>query len=518
MIETSFHESMVNQAIQETSTTFPMILMMLCSFFLVWLAKFHWDKRKLYRFAARLPGPPAYPIIGSVLSFIGGPSRVFSNILALWEAYPDFFRVWFSYRLIFSTSKPEHLEILLNNPLSLEKDHFYRFTKPIVGNGLLVAPVDIWRKHRKIINLAFGQKVLGTFVPIYAEQSKILITNLEKKVEETDFDIFPLLSAYTLDSLCESSMGIKVEAQTKSAGLGQWMDEALRITFIRMANIPYHVDFIFNFTKISRILKESLSKFHEFTGKVVKERSQLFQKKQVILQRGEEIYEEGIKRQTFLDLLLQMRGHKFTNEELRDEVDMFTIAGTDTTASTLGFCFIMLGMHQDIQQKIYEEVIETLGEDREVNCEDLPHMHLLERFIKETLRLFPVAPFIVRLTQGEINIGEHVVPPDCTIFLGIYMVHRDGKYWKDPLKFDPDRFLPEEIKKRHPYCYLPFAGGPRNCIGYKYAHMVMKTVLSMTLRKFVITTKFKSIVDMKLKANVVLRPADGYRVTVHLRE
>lgn len=129
------------------------------------------------------------------------------------------------------------------------------------------------------------------------------------------------------------------------------------------------------------------------------------------------------------------------------------------------FVFMMLGMFQDIQERVYEEIIDVIGPDRSVTYKDLPNLQLMERVIKETMRLFPVGPILVRKLTGDIAMGDKVLPEGGSVVLGIIVCHRNPEIWPDPLKFDPDRFLPEEVAKRHPYAWLPFSGGPRNCVG-----------------------------------------------------
>lgn len=142
----------------------------------------------------------------------------------------------------------------------------------------------------------------------------------------------------------------------------------------------------------------------------------------------------------------------------------------------------MLGMHPEIQQKVYEEIMDVIGPDRPVEHSDLPQLKYTERFIKEVLRLFPVGPLVVRAHETDINLGkllkyfarksfiatipgDYVLPKGSSSVLVIIHMHRNPEYWPNPLRFDPDRFLPEEVAKRHPFAYVPFTGGPRICIG-----------------------------------------------------
>ena len=100
-----------------------------------------------------------------------------------------------------------------------------------------------------------------------------------------------------------------------------------------------------------------------------------------------------------------------------------------------------------------------------VKPEDLQHLVYLEKVIKETLRLFPVAPILLRKVKENLPIGERTLPKGSAALIVVLQVHRDEKNWPQPLEFNPERFSPEETAKRHPYSYLPFSAGPRNCIG-----------------------------------------------------
>lgn len=131
------------------------------------------------------------------------------------------------------------------------------------------------------------------------------------------------------------------------------------------------------------------------------------------------------------------------------------------------FVFIMLGMFPDYQERVYEEIMDVIGPDRRITVHDLPKLQFMERVIKETMRIFPVGPLLVRKLTGDIMLRGKILPEGGSVVLGIMSLHRDPKIWPDPMKFDPDRFLPEEVAKRHPYAWLAFSGGPRNCVGKK---------------------------------------------------
>ncbi|XP_063927146.1 cytochrome P450 4C1-like [Zophobas morio] len=382
--------------------------------------------------------------------------------------------------------------------------YLYKYAVPVCGYGLFTAPVPIWKRHRKIIMPAFNQKILDGFVEVFGRQSTTMCTQLEKHVDEK-FDLFDVVSKCSLDILCETAMGVTINAQNGDSDFGHCVDRLLEIVFLRMFVIWYHFDCIFKWTGLYQDERRLTQQFNDFTEKIIKERMERF---------------EGnvgtFKRKAFLDLLIGE--DKLTIEEIRDEVKTFMIAGSDTTATTNCFIFAMLGMHPLVQDRVLEEVVGVVGTDREVLPEDLPHLKYTERVIKETLRLFPNGPYIVRDIEDDLVLDDDLIlPKGSSAILGIIHVQRNSKYWPDPLKFDPDRFLPEEVAKRHPFAYLPFSGGPRNCVGPRYAMMTMKAVLATVIRRFEFSTSYKTVEDIKLKTNLVLRPVDGFKVFVTTR-
>lgn len=117
---------------------------------------------------------------------------------------------------------------------------------------------------------------------------------------------------------------------------------------------------------------------------------------------------------------------------------------------------------------MYQEIYDHFGDsDRPVTLEDLPAMKYLECCLKETMRLYPSVPAIRRRITEEVQIEGYTIPVNTTVQLQIYAAHRNEEVFPEPLSFKPERFLQDQSIGRHPYAYIPFSAGPRNCIGIK---------------------------------------------------
>ncbi|XP_071647098.1 cytochrome P450 4C1-like [Temnothorax longispinosus] len=219
------------------------------------------------------------------------------------------------------------------------------------------------------------------------------------------------------------------------------------------------------------------------------------------------------KRLAMLDLLIAAsRDGLMTDSDIREEVDTFMFEGHDTTA--MGLCFIsaLLAEHKNIQDRVRNEVNTALQKNEQKFTmkllQDLPY---LDRCIKEALRLYPSVFAISRIAGEDVKLQSYLVPAGTFLLLNIYGVHRDPNFWSNPEEFDPDRFLPEKIRHRHPYSYLPFSAGPRNCIGQRFAMLEMKAMIAPLVHNFYLEP-IDYLKNLRMQLDLVLRPAQPLRV------
>ncbi|KAL6420612.1 hypothetical protein ACFW04_014644 [Cataglyphis niger] len=168
-----------------------------------------------------------------------------------------------------------------------------------------------------------------------------------------------------------------------------------------------------------------------------------------------------------LDLLIAAsRENSLSDLDIREEVDTFMFEGHDTTSMSMTFALLLLAEHKEIQERVRVEIDSAMQENGgKLTMKLLQNLSYLERCLKEALRLYPSVFSILRNIKEDVKLHSYDIPAGTMIYLNIYAVHRDPNFWPNPEVFDPDRFLPERIQNRHPYSYLPFSAGPRNCIG-----------------------------------------------------
>ncbi|XP_063930398.1 cytochrome P450 4C1-like isoform X1 [Zophobas morio] len=365
--------------------------------------------------------------------------------------------------------------------------------------------MSVWKRHRKMINPIFNRKNLDHFVEVFAKQSTALGEYLEKYVGMHDVNLFQIVKRCNLDITCETMLGVQTNAQEGESEVAKWIDKFSEIMLYRLYKFWYHYDFIFKWTTLYNEGEEFINKYNLFI-------------KDIIKNKDKSVTSES---PTLLDFLLDLFANRseLTTDEIVDEIKTFVLAGFDTTTVMSCFVITMLAMHPDIQKRVYDEVLTVLGPERMSDFRDLPCLKYTDLVIKETLRLFPVLPFIAREVLEDLCLDEVItLPKGSLLLLGVIQVHRSAEYWSDPLKFDLDRFLPETATNRHPFTYIPFSAGPMNCIGQKYGKMAFKTIVAILVRKFQFRTEYKTVDEIKLTNKVIVRPRDGFKCSFEMRK
>lgn len=232
----------------------------------------------------------------------------------------------------------------------------------------------------------------------------------------------------------------------------------------------------------------------------------------------------------FIDLIRKARnpetGIGLDDQEVRDQLNLFVLAGYETTANTLTFTSYLLAQNPHVEQKLVEEIDRLApksGSGQELAFKDLADFTYLNNVINEALRLYPPGAMLSRYAEKDVSLQgsngkEYHIRKGTSIVIPVYSIHRDEDYWENPSEFDPDRFSPEHSEKRPKWAHLPFGIGPRNCIGQRFAMEEAKLALIALYRDYTLKLHPRTEVPLKLRAGITLSPKDGVFLTVHRRQ
>ncbi|XP_046489385.1 cytochrome P450 4g15-like [Neodiprion pinetum] len=518
---------------------------------------YYLENSRIVKMGHLIPGPPTVPFLGNALIVLNvEPTQIIAK-LSTFASYGKVIRAFMGPLLYVFIIDPKDIEIILSSHVHIDKSFEYRFFKPWLGEGLLISTGEKWRSHRKIIAPTFHLSILRTFVPLFYENSKVLVSKMREVVGK-EFDCHDYLSATTVDILLETAMGVK---DTKMDGAG--FEYAMAV--MKMCDIVHRrayklwtrFDFFFNLTKSAKTQEKLIGTIHGLTNNVIKEKRskydamatqdkiriksvdsckniepEVFEKNSTEEKVGydyvrddlDDIDENDVgekKRLAFLDLMMELarNGANLTDVEIKEEVDTIMFEGHDTTAAGSSFVLCLLGYYQDIQEKVCQELDEIFeGSDRETTFNDTLEMKYLERVILETLRLFPPVPLIARKLNEDVKLvtGGYVIPEGATVLIPPYQVHRQEEIYPNPEQFNPDNFLPENMQQRHYYGFIPFSAGPRSCVGRKYAMLKLKVLLSTVLRHYKILSDVP-VKEFHLVPDIILKRADGFRIRIEPR-
>ncbi|KAH8420594.1 hypothetical protein KR009_011945, partial [Drosophila setifemur] len=490
---------------------------------LIYLLKF---KRQI-DIISYMPGPPALPLVGHGHHFIGKePHEMVKQIFDFMQLYgskDQTLKVWLGPELNVLMGNPKDVEVVLGTLRFNDKAHEYNALEPWLKEGLLVSRGRKWHKRRKIITPAFHFKILDQFVDVFEKGSRDLLINMEQdrlKHGDSGFNLYDWLNLCTMDTICETAMGVSINAQTNADS--EYVQAVKTISMVlhkRMFNIFYRFDLTYMLTPLARAEKKALKVLHDFTEKIiVQRREELMRggdKEEAQAQaQAEADVDVGAKRKmAFLDILLQssIDDRPLTNMDIREEVDTFMFEGHDTTSSALAFFFYNIATHPVEQQKCFEEIRSVFGEDKAtpVTYELLNKLHYVDLCVKETLRLYPSVPLLGRRVIEDCDINGKLIPAGTNIGISPLYIGRREDLFSEPNSFKPERFdVVTSAEKLNPYAYIPFSAGPRNCIGQKFAMLEIKAIVANVLRHYQVDFVGDTSEPPVLIAELILRTKD----------
>jgi cytochrome P450 len=369
--------------------------------------------------------------------------------------------------------------------------------EPIVGRNsvLLLDGKEHLRQRRLLMPPLHGERMQA-----YAELMAEIATKTAARMPVGErFAIHPFMQEVTLQVILRAVFGLTEGAQMSdlAAVLNEYMTPPpAAMIFVPPKMLPY--------------LDLPLSPYRAFLrrrGKVDRALREIIRARQA---------SDNRERTDILSMLLEARdeeGRGMTEDELRDELMTMLIAGHETTATALSWTFGFLLGHPEVSERLQAEVDGACDEQGLPDAAALASSEFLDAVIKESLRLRPIVPDVVRYVRSPTQFAGHEIPVGAFLSPCIHLAHRRAESWPDPDRFNPQRFVGAKVD---PYAWLPFGGGIRRCLGMAFALYEMKIVLGVILQRARMRLATKDPLKI-VRRGVTLAPAGGMPVVVEER-
>ncbi|XP_070556572.1 cytochrome P450 3A8-like [Ptychodera flava] len=476
-----------------------------------------------------IPGPTPWPLVG--------------NFIQLSTGFHDREMEWYKkYGKVFGIYEGRQPVLEVVDPGMCKQicvKHFTSFynrrrlpldSKPL--NHALISLVDErWKNKRNTLTPAFSGAKIRSMSPIVNSAATTMIRVLGKHCKEgKTVQCKNVFGGYVVDSIGSAGFGVDVNSQeqpghpfvkhVKEAFSSGFYNPVLMAVFIFPFLTP-----ILNWLNIGFFSKRVLKYFLNLTETTIEIRKNQdpSEKKVDFLQQmldSHEVYDQHIKENAAEE---DENGIQLVKDEKLDTHDVlaqsfiFFLGGYETTSTMMSFLAYSMATNPDVQEKLCAEIDDVMADHDEPTYEAVSKMPYLDMVVCETLRMYPPGIRFDRECNEDVTISGIHIPKGMIIAVPIYVIHHDPKIYPEPEKFIPERFTKEEKEKRHPYAWLPFGAGPRNCIGMKFVMLEAKIGLVRIFKRFTFEPCAETEIPPKLGKTGFLTPPAGIKLTVKPR-
>jgi len=365
-------------------------------------------------------------------------------------------------------------QILVRDHAAYTKGSDFERVKLLLGKGIFVSDGAHWRRARTMAQPAFTRRHLRRLIDLIVAQVEARARAWSTLAEDVSpVDITTETNEFALELILRAIFGADYDERIVTDGNNPF-------SFLAEEQAR-DIDLVVRFRDLRSLVRE------------------------IIARRTKAFNTDG---NDFLSVYLQATdkaGNGFSDRELMDEVMTLVIAGFETSASTLNWAWYHLATQPGVAERIAEESERYLVRGRPVDANLVEQLSYAERFINETLRLFPPGWIFSRRARVDTVLDDFDVPAGTEIFISPYILHRSAEFWPEPASFDVNRFLPDRFGARQQAAFIPFSLGPRRCIGEYFAMLEMKIHLALLVRRFKV--KLTSAAQPSLDLGINLRSA-----------
>jgi cytochrome P450 len=395
----------------------------------------------------------------------------------------------FAYRVdswsVVVVNHPDHIKHVLQ-----DKDHNFTkegtpdlmMLKPMLGEGLMTSEGDSWLWQRHLIQPGFHRERIESFGRLMTDATGAMLDRWEDVADTgRPLEVAAEMSRLTLNIVARALFTADISEE------GDDFSHAVDVMNEYMANFDR-----FDITRLRQFNAAQAS-----LNKVVQ---------RIISQRRQRSEDTGDLLSMLMSAYDERTGEGMSDRQLRDQIFTLLMAGHETTAKALTWTLYLMDQHRDVAARLRAELNTTLG-GKIPTFQDLANLPYAWMVIQEAMRVYPPVWLVSRLCRVEDVIGGFLVPTGSLVIVSPYTMHRHKDFWDDPEVYKPERFRPEACAARPPFAYLPFSGGPRQCVGRAFATVETQLVLATIMQRYELR-----LVDghrVEPEALVTLRPKYG---------
>lgn len=396
-------------------------------------------------------------------------------------------------------SDPEHIrEVLAVRHRDFHKGVGLQRARAIVGNGLLTSEDELHRRQRRLIQPAFHhqriEEYAATMVACAGRTSErwhgLAGGPTARAAAPPRIDAHAEMMRLTLTIVARTLFGFDVE--DRAAAIGRAMEACLAL-FQRIGTMP-----------LAGVLEwlplPGTIRYHRARRKL---NAIVYD---MIHERQAAAADSGDLISMLLRAVDDETGARMSDTQLRDEVITLFLAGHETTADALAWSWLLLAQHPAVEARLHEELASVLGA-RPATAADVPRLRYTRAIVAETLRLYPPAWIIGRRAIRDTEIGGYAIPAGAIVLVSPWVVHHDARWFAQPCRFEPERWLDGSEARRPRFSFFPFGGGPRICIGEQFAWTEAVLALATLARRW----RLRPAPDLRvgLQPSITLRPRWG---------
>lgn len=341
-----------------------------------------------------------------------------------------------------------------------------------LGYGLLTNSGSHWLQQRRLIQPGF-----------HRQRMQMLVTEMQHTIEQHCKELDEAAAQEAIIPVEEFTLQLAFRIIARAIftdGYSKAQMEELDATMTKIQEYivyPIRLPFLRPFAKISGYDAHYI-KLSKDIGDQIMER---------IKARRKSAESKDDLLQMLIDSRYEDTGEPMEDQQLIDEIMILFAAGHETSANALAWTIYLLAKHPDVKEKLREEIARELADNPKPDMAALKALPYLTAVLEESMRLYPPAWISDRVALGDDQFNDLKIPKDIVVVPYFYGLHRNPELYEDPHAFKPERMLPAAKKKRHPYAYLPFGGGPRLCIGLHFAMLEMQLAMIYLLRHYEFT-------------------------------